>query len=369
MIESLTLKEKKEKVANYVWSNIARASVYACWDSEKMKYGVFRGRKTPLSADGIEARYDNGEIRPTDTYILKALHCFSYAPTECITRLVEYWAEEDKQDAIVNERARRIYPDCKTKQDYFHRLEKLSLYGVVTRYDFYPEYPKVGREPGKTECLFKVNAYGIQLYKKILQDGDVSYDPRDGYSTPQDSFACCLLAVVVAPFLKSKYLKKVSFKNTVMLEKRRHKDRAEMVFNLKGKAGDAADDTEVIFEGISFRTDERFVTLEQRYDYNTERIKELYSIFMDKLEKHSTYVIFCCEDAKGIMQLVDILAANASFMLEKCLITTGNVLTTAEAIDKPEMLSSCFITLEKNEKEAFNVAGAVGYYFLEMDRR
>lgn len=339
-----------------------------------MQFGVAKECKRMMSSDIVEAHYFNNDIIATDTFILKAIHAFTFAPTECIARLVAFWEEEDAFYAVKSGRIRLNFPTIKLYRDYFHRLRSLAKSGVAVRYIFIPEYQKALRDVTEkdTESVFGITSYGAQMYKKLLQSREMSFDPRESFANPQDVFSCCLRAICMAPFFRSPYLKKVEFKQSIFIEKKRHNYGAAAIFNPSGRDGDDAEDTIVMFEGITFRTDETVVTTNTRYKGNVERIKELYSIFMEKQQKNPVYVVFCCEDAVGVKHLQEIVMENASYMFDKCLFTTGNILHASNAIDKPEMLRNCFMCFEKTddgEKSGYIVVGATGHYFLQIDER
>lgn len=369
MPQALTLKEQKENIANYIWANIAKPSIYASWDNKKMSFGVYKGYRCEVSTDVIEMHLYNGDIVNTDMYILKAVHALTYAPADSIARLVQFWADEDSFYAVVDERKKRAFPEIQLFSDYFHRLQLLSRYGVVVRYAFYPESSKVNRSSSDMESIFKITSLGSQAYKKLLQDKDILFDTRDIYANPQDAFSACLLSVALTPFLRSCYIKRVDFKQQLVIERRKHNYKAAIIFNPNGRTGNEDDDTEVIFEGVAFRTDESMVTLDARYSWYIDRIKELYSLFIEKQKKHPVYMIFSCEDAAGVKYLEGIISEYAPFMLDKCLFTTGNILDTSKAIEKPEMLRNCFFCFEKQEDEQYIVSGAAGLYFLEIEGR
>lgn len=362
-----TIKEQREEIAGYISTLIKQPSVFTAWDPERMKYGVFRKRPGLLRADALETRYDDGDIQLSDMHILRALHCLTYAPPEAVARLVKFWTEEDKYEAFKNNRQRLLYPAIFRYRDYYHRLDALSKYGVVKRFDFYPQYPKPNREWDETECIFKVTSYGVQMYKQILHDKEIAYDPREGYSCVHDAFESALSSVTLAPFLRSTYLKKAVFKQTEQIENRRCRYRTLLVFNRNGRSGDDAEDTEVFIEGVAFRTDENAVTLDRRYEYYEEKVKELFKVFMEHQKNHPVFMVFCCEDPAGMRQIINIVEEHASHMLDKCLFTTGRVIQDSAAVDKPSMLRKCFMNFDSDENGKLSYGGAAGFYFLDID--
>lgn len=358
----MTLSEEKNSIRAYISEKSLTPSVFTCWAPERMAFGPYRqksGRQSKLLSPGdIERAFYAGSYADSDMFLLKAMHCFTYAPPECLLSLVRYWYRKEVREASREERPQRAIPSFEKYTDMHGRLSELARTGLIARYAFYPLAPRPGRE-GCPETIYKATGHSVGFYKKKLLENDMPYDPRDGYCNAEDAFSACLTAYACAAFLGSPFLKAVSFKRDYEIEKVRHKVRAEMVFHPEGASGEDSDETVVFLEGMTFRTNENLVTLKRRREYNEGRITELSEVIGDAVTKRKAFLILCLEDAAGLSEAAKIIRDRAPLLIGRTLLTTERVLYDADVFSDPANAAKCFLSLEEN-----GVEGATGLYFL-----
>lgn len=363
--EAKTLADQKMEVANHILHLIKTPSVFTAWDPEQMQFSA--DRKTHLLPAPELERYKNaGRYQPADMWVLKALHCLTYAPTECVWALLRYWYKKEMQASAEERRTRLCVPNFQYYSDIWTHLTNLAANGVVARFNFFPMVPKPTRE-GKPETVFKVGGHAVALYKKILNERGMPYNPIEAYYNPEDVFACCLNAYAITPFLSSKCLRDVKFKESEVIDGRDHKMSCLMTFFTNDEGGHEHT-TDLIFEGITFKTNENVVSKNSRHLSNAERIEELAHIYESHSKKAPTYLVLCLEDALGIQSASVLIKQCAPEILDKCFFTTGNVLFASNALYHPENLRKCFITYERDAaSNDVKLNGAAGYYFLDIE--
>lgn len=361
----MTLQEEQNSIKAFVVENSRVPSVFTCWQPERMCFEAYRSPNARtvklLNPGDIERCYYTGRFADSDMFVLKAMHCFTYAPVECLLALVRYWKRRDVAESGEEQRTALAIPSFEKYSEMYNRLCYLMENGLVCRYAFYPLAPRQGRE-GNTESIFKSSGHATGFYKKKLLEKDMPYDPRDGYCNAEDAFAYSLGAYAVSAFLANPYVHEVAFKKEYEIERTRYKVKAEIHFNPEGRKGEPEDDTLVLFEGMTYQTNENLVTLERRKEYNCERILELAGVVQNSLVKNETMLVICAEDAYGIAEIGEFIREEAPVLVGRTLLTTERILYTAKVFEDPSNVKKCFLSLEED-----SVKGATGYYFLEPE--
>ena len=366
MAQVSTTKEAKTRVRENVMSKLSTPSIYVCWDPASMNFHAHRtesGVTRILGPSDIERFFYQGLYVDSDMFLIRAMHCLTFASCESLWALVRFWYHEEVARASEEKRGRLAVPCFEYYYDCYGRIRALAKYGLVCWYEFTPEYAASGRER-KAESVYKASGHAIGFYKKKLLERDMPSDPLDAYCNPEDIFMHALNAQTLTAFLGAGYVRNVKFKQTVNIGNRRHKIRAYINFNEKGLNGDKKDDTTVIFEGMTFRTNENLVKKSTRYEANRERIREVSAVLDEFNKQKPTFLVVSCEDAAGVQSAFQLIKETAPDILTKCFFTSGNVIAESEVHRNPAALKNCFLGVEKNGN-GYYIDGAAGYYFLE----
>jgi len=361
-------RKARNEVYSYVVSNMSSPSIYTVYDPEKLEFESDDRTYLASEAD-IDILFFNKTYIPSDMFILRAMSCLGVCAPEHIAAFTAYLRKDDILRASREHRPTLVIPEIKSMAQMWDKLKFFCETGVVERYNFKPKMVREGRE-GKVESIFQVSSHGVRLARKILNRNDFPFSPFDNIFSPQDAFASCLCAEALCPFLYSDNLRKVKFKYAEKIGKVTHRSSVLMTFNREGNDVETpkSEDTDVFIEGITFQTNQHVVTLKTREELVKKRVEECASILQNHRQlKKDTWYIFCCEDGEGALKLADMLKEVAPSQLDRCLVTSGNVLTSARALVNPKALRNCFLTWEITDDGKYQIGGAVNPYFLKVD--
>ena len=133
------------EVARYVSEKLLIPSVYMMGDPEKIRYHR-DGASSLLTQDELEKRYDAGDFTISDMFILKALFSYSFAPTDAVMELVNFWSRREMLEASKEGRVKRAIPYIEHYNDTWKSLCGLVRARLCEKFAFYPAFPKPGRE-------------------------------------------------------------------------------------------------------------------------------------------------------------------------------------------------------------------------------
>lgn len=367
MATAKTVKDRQNEIRENVMDSIKKASRFSVWDANKMNYHMGSAYKVvPMSE--VERKYTNSENRklyPASTmFVLKAVDCLTYASAEHIFKLLEFWRSKDKREVEETGKVATCIPNYEKMGDLWKAIKRLGDLGVMARYEFNECNPAKEAE-GKPYYIYKVPSTGVMLYKTVLCYRGHSYDPKTAFYNPEDAFACCLSGSGLMPFLSSPYIKDVKFNQVIKDKKKSYKVKNVMTVNENGYGGKAEDDYKLIFEGVTFRTNQIVVSDSDRKAYVKERVSEVLSaVKAIREQKTPCYAMFIAEDSSGLSSLITAINSIDSDLLSYCLFTTGAILDDSDTSNNPSKVRDCFLNMEDGK-----LNGATGYYFLEWENK
>ena len=340
-----------------------------------MNYVAATDDYQPFSQSKIELFWHQGTYVTSDMFTILAITSFVAAPADCVGALVNYWRHLDAEKAAEEKRPKRIIPYYNNAAAVKEVLQRLVENGLVVKYTFYPKAPITGKEDLKEDIYFATGG-ATRLAKKQLLDVDTGLvDPMDNCGQPDDAFSACLMAKGMAPFLSESTVKKVTFKrvetgmkageNGKDKEKGRFTIRGMIRFNPNGRKGNFEEDTDVLFEGVTFETNQNVRTLSDKENAIRKKVKILAQFVDRHSAEYPTYVVFVCEDGAGITKLSRIIDEECPELFDRALFTSGTVLRTSHVMEAPDNLKDCFVAFERNDDGKIVGVGAYGYSFIE----
>lgn len=366
-----TMDSNGEKEKRRVFENVSRKinepSLYTAWDTVQMDFHADTEVNKPFTQSKIENFYHNGFYPDSVLAVVLATASLISANSACIGALVNFWARRDIALASKHNRKKLAIPFIQGRKQIENILNRLVMYGLVVKYVF---RPLRGSLSGTTsyEELFVATGAGIRLAKQTWIDlrDEVMGDPIRNCLQVDDAFSRALRAQVMAPFFSSEKVKNVIFSRVFALERGRFTAEGLIRFNKKGMAGGYEDDYDVLFEGVTFHTNENTRTLHAKKQVIGDRLSAVSNFVKEHGSKdRPTYIVFGCEDGDGIQELLDIIFAECPELLSRSLFTTGNVIEKSFALEAPENLQDCFIAMEMNEEMKYTANGAFGYDFIK----
>ena len=364
MAETNTTKDGGEKIRSFISEHSRTRAIYSVWNPSDMKYRVLKKGFTRYSAQDVDSYNMSVGFNTPDMWVARAIEAFKYSPPEYVACLVNYWHDEDYIQAVEEQRPPRNIPYFFNSYFCNQRIVELVHGGVVARYSFFPLVKREGFEH-KTLTIYRLTQNGATVYKTRLEDNLIPHDLQVAYYTPDDAFACCLNAQLIATFLSSPYIKNVRFGYAKKVGPMKRKTNCTMCMNPGGRVGDERKDIELIFEGITFYTDTSVVTEADRYKRIVERVKELSEYLKERKHEKETYLLVNLEDAISTKKFLAIVGEVCPDLAKNILVTTGNVLEAADSVNRPENVRDCFARLT----EGCRAMPAQGLFFLEWTKK
>lgn len=375
-MSATTIGEQKKAVLDFaVEAAKSASSIYCVWDDERMQFTADIPRNVRANFDKIEKLMDEQMITVSDLFLIKAVYFLGYASADHVFSLIRYWARCSHESFLRGEVPEELaLPKFSQVSDCFFRLSALVKHGVLTMYRFVPEFRRTDRSKTGAEYLFRAIGNMILVCRKQLSIREPSFEPEENILGTPDIFARCLVSDAVSAFAASRFVKKIDYRVRGIVGKRRNRADVRFVFNPKGVTGDDSEDTGVYMIGVTFHTNPAIVLPEDRRVDMEKKIIEALELTASGGLTPDACLIIICEDLAGLAQTARIVYENGSQMgvLDKVLLTTGNVLHDGDVYERPSRLRNCFFNIEPVRTDdgvetGFQLDGAVGFYFLEID--
>lgn len=359
-------RERKRALEN-VSRKINEPSLYTAWDAVEMDFHADTEKNKPFTQSKIENFYHNGFYPDSVLLVVLATASLICSNAASIGALVNFWGRRDIAAASRHNRKKLAIPFINNRKQIENILNRLVMYGLVVKYVFRP-LRSCQDVIIPYEELYIATGAGIRLAKQTWIDlrDEVMGDPIRNCLQVDDAFSRALRAQVMAPFFSSEKVKNVMFSRVFTLEKGRFTAEGFIRFNKDGMKGSYENDYDVLFEGITFHTNENTRTAQGKAQVIKDRLIALSNFVKEHgSNDRPTYIVFGCEDGMGIQKLLDIIFEECPELLSRVLFTTGNVIEKSFALEAPENLRDCFIVMEQGSDMKYAANGAFGYDFIK----